>query len=88
MSVIKKSDVKNHLSTHNRNGIHLQRRASQPDATGFSGEQAGTADSNSSSNVEDTRNRSVAGELENGPAKTGTDSSGVAMINDFKSGRA
>lgn len=39
MSVIKKSDVKNHLATHDRKGIRLFRPASQPDATGFSGEE-------------------------------------------------
>jgi hypothetical protein len=88
VSLIEKSDVKNHLSTHNRNGIHLQHRASQPDATGFSGEQAGPADSNQSSTVEDTRNRSAADQQQNGPAKTGTDSSGIVMITDFKSARA
>jgi hypothetical protein len=33
MSIVKKSDVKNHLSPRYRTKIHL----SQPDATGFSG---------------------------------------------------
>ena len=44
MSLIKKSDVKNHLSSRYRRGIHLAPRASQPDATGFSGKQSGRAD--------------------------------------------
>lgn len=45
MSFTKKSDVKNHLSSSNRRGIHLApRRASLPDATGFSGEQSVRAD--------------------------------------------
>ncbi len=40
MSLIKKSDVKNHLSPGFQRGIHLVSPASQPDATGFSGEQS------------------------------------------------
>jgi len=36
MSPIKKSDVKNHLSAHNRHGIHLYRPGSQPVPTDFS----------------------------------------------------
>jgi hypothetical protein len=36
MSLIKKSDVKNHLSGRFKNRIHVA-PASQPDATGFSG---------------------------------------------------
>ena len=35
MSLIKKADVKNHLSTRHRTEIHLHRPESQPDATGF-----------------------------------------------------
>lgn len=45
MSFTKKSDVKDHLSSRYRGGIHLApRRASLPDATGFSGEQSDRAD--------------------------------------------
>lgn len=44
MSLTKKSDVKNHLSSRYRRGIHLTPRASLPDATGFSGEQSDRAD--------------------------------------------
>ena len=36
MSLIKKSDVKNHLSPHFRTKIHLCEPVSQPDATGYS----------------------------------------------------
>ena len=36
MSLVKRSDVKNHLSPHHRKGIHLTPPVSQPDATGFS----------------------------------------------------
>ena len=44
MSFVKKSDVKDHLSARHRRGIHLTTPASQPDATGFSGEQSDRAD--------------------------------------------
>ena len=40
MSLIKQSDVKNHLSSRHRTRIHLATPASQPDATGFSEEQS------------------------------------------------
>ncbi|MGB8261046.1 MAG: hypothetical protein WCE75_11875 [Terracidiphilus sp.] len=36
MSLVKKSDVKNHLSPRFRKEIHLNQPESQPDATGFS----------------------------------------------------
>jgi hypothetical protein len=36
MSLVNKSDVKNHISTRHRKVIHLSSPASQPDATGFS----------------------------------------------------
>ncbi len=36
MSLIKKSDVKNHLSLQHQNRIHIA-PVSQPDATGYSG---------------------------------------------------
>lgn len=54
MSLIKKSDVKNHLSSRHRRGLHLATPASQPDATGFSEEQSGGPDSDGGN---------VAGEL-------------------------
>lgn len=54
MSLIKKSDVKNHLSPRHRRAIHLVVPASQPEATGFSGEQSTGPDSNGGN---------VAGEL-------------------------
>ncbi len=46
MSLVKKSDVKNHLSPHHQKGIHLNRPLSQPDATGFSVDEPAHADSN------------------------------------------
>lgn len=44
MSPLKKNDVKNHLSTHDRNGKSLYRPSNEPDATGFSGEESVQAD--------------------------------------------
>jgi hypothetical protein len=46
MSLVWKSDVKNHLSPHHQKGIHLDRPLSQPDATGFSVEEPACTDSN------------------------------------------
>jgi hypothetical protein len=46
MSLIKKSDVKNHLSARRHKGNHPYRPVSQPDATGFSGVEPGRADPN------------------------------------------
>ncbi len=40
MSLIKKSDVSNHLSRRGHKAIHLYQPASQPEATGFSSEEA------------------------------------------------
>ena len=39
MSLIKKSDVKNHLSSHFQRRIHLVSPISLPDPTGFSGSE-------------------------------------------------
>src|SRR5579871_172788 len=39
MSLVKKSDVKNHLSPHYQKEIHLDQPLSEPDATGFSVEE-------------------------------------------------
>lgn len=53
MSLIKKSDVTNHLSARLRQGNHLYRPASQPDATGFSGVEPGRADPNADHSIAD-----------------------------------
>lgn len=63
MSLIKKSDVKNHLSPRHRTRIHLAAPASQTDTMGFSGEQ---------SDVPDPNGRKVTGEL---PAQSGVPAS-------------
>ena len=44
MTLIKKSDVKNHLAARRHGGIHLYRPESVPDATGFAGEGSASAD--------------------------------------------
>jgi hypothetical protein len=52
MSLIKKSDVKNHLSAHHRTEIHLARPESQSDATGFAHEEGDAEDPKVSDPVE------------------------------------
>ena len=52
MSLIKKSDVKNHLSAHHRTEIHLARPESQSDATGFAHEEVTVEDPKVSDPVE------------------------------------
>jgi hypothetical protein len=47
MSLIKKSDVKNHLSSRHHNHIHIA-PVSQPDATGFSGTNQAPVETNES----------------------------------------
>jgi hypothetical protein len=83
MSLIKKSDVKNYLSSQKRNGIHLYRPVSQPDATGFSGDQ-----SNTSNVVEETVNRPSAIGPETSPTKARLDSSHLVTRIDSKSAQA
>ena len=58
MSNIEKSDVKNHLSPRFRMQIHLCQPESQPDATGFSGEELAGPEPKASPSIEDRLNRS------------------------------
>ena len=51
MTVIKKRDVKEYFASRKRGGIHLFRSTSQPDATGFSGEEAASADVKSEQSI-------------------------------------
>ena len=44
MSPLNKSDIKNHLSSHDRNGRRLQAVRTVADATGFSSEESGNAE--------------------------------------------
>jgi hypothetical protein len=87
MSFIKKSDVKNHLSSRNRNGIHLYKPASQPDATGFSGEQSGRADSSLGNVVETTPNLPSSRGQDTSPAQAQPDSNQLVTITESKSAR-
>jgi len=53
MSLVKQSDVKNHLSSRYRSKIHLCQPESQPDATGFSVAEPDASKANPSSFVKD-----------------------------------
>lgn len=53
MSLIKKSDVKNHLSPRHRTEIHLCPPESQPDATGFSAAESGVVQPDTSDSAKD-----------------------------------
>lgn len=53
MSLIKQSDVKNHLSSHHRTQIHLQPPVSQPDATGLSSAEPDAKNANPTEFVKD-----------------------------------
>jgi len=88
MSLIKKSDVKNYLSSQKRNGIHLYRPVSQPDATGFSGDQSGRVDSDTTTAKEEKVNRPSAVGLEVPSTKAQPDSNNVVTFVDSKSARA
>jgi hypothetical protein len=53
MSLIKQSDVKNHLSPRFRTKVHLRQPESQPDATGFSAAEPDAINATASSFTED-----------------------------------
>ncbi len=53
MSLMKQSDMKNHLSPRFRTKIHLCQPESQPDATGFSVVESDTINATASSFTED-----------------------------------
>ena len=63
MSLVKKSDVKNHLSRSHK-GIHLHRPESQPDATGFSDETSVSPTVEASRPTEESLEQPRSGELE------------------------
>jgi hypothetical protein len=88
MALIKKRDVKDYFASRRQNGIHLHRPVSQPDATGFSGEQAGRGDLNSSNLADKTPNQPSSTGLETPPAYGRADSSHVAAIAESKSSQA
>jgi hypothetical protein len=64
VSLIKKSDVKNHLSPRHRTEIHLCPPESQPDATGFSAAESGAEQPDASDSAKDP----VAGHSSSGSA--------------------
>jgi hypothetical protein len=53
MSLVKRSDVKDHLSVRDSTKIHLCEPVSQPDATGFSGVEADASLANPSDFAKD-----------------------------------
>lgn len=85
MALIKKIDVKNYLSYRKRNGFRSNRTASQPDATGFSGEVSSPADINTS---RDALIQSSASGIETARTKAQTDSSQLMPPTMSKSAQA
>jgi hypothetical protein len=88
MILIKKSDVKNHLSARHRTEIHLQPPASQPDATGFSGTEPEAIKANSSDFAEDFVTEHSSSRLAAAPAEQVTGSSKPQAITATKSAQA
>jgi hypothetical protein len=70
MSLIKKADVKNHLSTRHRTEIHLTRPESQSDATGFAHEESASEEPQVSDSIENTLNIPTPGKPETAPIVT------------------
>lgn len=62
MSLIEKSAVKNQLSPRRDTGIHLHQPASQPDSTGFSGEESAQPDSEPGLAVREPNKQPALGE--------------------------
>ena len=79
VSLIKKSDVKNHLSPRHRTQIHLCPPESQPDATGFSAAEPGTvqADGSDSNRHLDAERSFTGTALAQGNSLIGAISSGA-----------
>ena len=72
MSLVKKVDVKNHISSRFRKEIRLFRRESQPDATGSSVAEVKAANAKQSEFVEDySAEHAVAGKLVTPKAEPG-----------------
>ncbi|MGA8089757.1 MAG: hypothetical protein WCA10_20965 [Terracidiphilus sp.] len=59
MSLIKKADVKNHLSARHRSEIHLARPVGQSDATDFAHEDPASEDPKGNESVENPLNIST-----------------------------
>lgn len=56
MSLIKQTDVKNHLSARHRTEIHVARPEDQSDATGFAYEESASEDPKAADSVENPLN--------------------------------
>ena len=65
MSLIKKTDVKNHLSARNRTEIHLE-PSIQADATGFAHEDPAAADTSENDSIGNPLSPSPSSEREPG----------------------
>ena len=74
MSLIKKSDVKNHLSARHHNRMHLA-PASQPDATGFSGTNQESVKTNGADFTQDLAAEEMTAPLTGAGLDSSTDSS-------------
>ncbi len=61
MSIVNKSDVKNHLSAHHHKGIHLCRPVSEPAATVASEAESAPSDPGTESSVEENRAQPASG---------------------------
>ncbi len=88
MSPIKKSDVKNHLSAHNRAGKHLFHPISQPDAIGFQKEESGRKDPKPNRTVEESVNQPSSNGLETPPNVIASGSGGATSTGLQKSAKA
>ena len=71
MSLIKKADVKNHLSTRRRSGIHLYRPEDEPRVDGGVEEESAGAAPDSSDSVKDVLSASSPRRLGNGSGSDG-----------------
>jgi hypothetical protein len=88
MPLIKKIDVKNYFASRNRHGIHLYKHASQPDATGFSGETSARASLDTGNVVDKAVDQPSPHGLQIMPPTAGPDASHVATLADSKSAQA
>ncbi len=86
MSLVKKSDVKNHLSPRHHKGIHLA-SPSQPDATGFSADAPGAIAADPSSVVENFVAEHSSSEVSMAPADQVTSTSRIPSPAGSKSVR-
>jgi hypothetical protein len=88
MSLIKKGDVKNHLSPQFRTKIHLCQPESQPDATGYSVAEANAIETHASSFAEDFVAEHSSSGVAVAPPSPVTGSVGPPVTNVSKSAQA